>query len=531
MLYLSSKEELNSKEKEEPKEQSNSVQLEEDEVDKILEKTDGWVERKKEDRYCKHGPNGKCLFCMPIAPWSILEHDPWKSDGVKFLPFHSYIRKMQQATPNANKQESKPVFMPSYKVKECSKHAPWPEGICSLCQPSAIRVDSQPYRHVDHVEFQSMEMVNHFIQFWRETANQRVGFLYGKFIPHDNIPLGIKAQVMAIYEPPQRSLKEESVLEEDPNEEKIDQLAKSMGMEKIGFIWTDLILDSKTKKPLGRDLLLTSSEVVRAAKMQNKHPSVCKQSMNGTMGSKFVSVLVKANKEGTIEVEAFQVSDQCMSMVRDSIATVSKSANMLRVKKSKKNFVPDVFYSDLNEYKISVIKKAAPTVPTEFFIVPLGHGAAKDPSKATFKRNEFPLENRGKDGNKNTVSSQLSKYSNLSDSFSDFHLLVNLATKLSPEEIQVLAQFLSGDKQLESQVQQIKERLVKEGAAAPKPQTSQPSSTNAPTSSASSTGSNPQEKELLKKLMDLGIGEAAARESLFATNYVGVDAALDFLYS
>lgn len=49
-----------------------------------------------------------------------------------------------------------------------------------------------------------METVDKFIQFWRETGQQRCGYLYGKYVKDPNIPLGIRAVVSAIYEPPQR---------------------------------------------------------------------------------------------------------------------------------------------------------------------------------------------------------------------------------------------------------------------------------------------------------------------------------------
>lgn len=85
----------------------------------------------------------------------------------------------------------------------CRGHAPWPQGICTKCQPNALTLNRQVYRHVDMVMFENASLVEHFLEFWRQTMHQRVGFLYGRYQPHKDVPLGLKATVAAIYEPPQ----------------------------------------------------------------------------------------------------------------------------------------------------------------------------------------------------------------------------------------------------------------------------------------------------------------------------------------
>lgn len=88
----------------------------------------------------------------------------------------------------------------------CRDHAPWPRGICTKCQPNALTLNRQVYRHVDMVMFENPTIVEHFLDFWRETMHQRIGFLYGRYEPHKDVPLGIRATVAAIYEPPQVSV-------------------------------------------------------------------------------------------------------------------------------------------------------------------------------------------------------------------------------------------------------------------------------------------------------------------------------------
>ena len=51
--------------------------------------------------------------------------------------------------------------------------------------------------------FENSELVERFLNYWRITGHQRIGFLYGRYETHPDIPLGIRAVVAAIYEPPQ----------------------------------------------------------------------------------------------------------------------------------------------------------------------------------------------------------------------------------------------------------------------------------------------------------------------------------------
>lgn len=61
----------------------------------------------------------------------------------------------------------------------------------------------QKYRHVDNIMFENHTIADRFLDFWRKTGNQRMGYLYGRYTEHKDIPLGIRAEVAAIYEPPQ----------------------------------------------------------------------------------------------------------------------------------------------------------------------------------------------------------------------------------------------------------------------------------------------------------------------------------------
>ncbi|VEL22897.1 unnamed protein product [Protopolystoma xenopodis] len=88
----------------------------------------------------------------------------------------------------------------------CHEHPPWPDGICTKCQPSPITLDRQTYRHIDYVQFENGQLMEDFLDYWRQTGRQRVGLMLGRYAHFDYAgapPLAIKAIVAAIYEPAQ----------------------------------------------------------------------------------------------------------------------------------------------------------------------------------------------------------------------------------------------------------------------------------------------------------------------------------------
>ena len=109
---------------------------------------------------------------------------------------------------------------------------------------------------------------------------------------------------------------------------------------------------------------LSAQEIVSAAHYQNLLPNKCKLTDEGVFGSKFVTVCVTGDKDNQITMQGYQVSNQCMALVKDQILVPTKDAPELAFIVESKGegeakYIPDVFYSELDEYK-NQIKKVGP---------------------------------------------------------------------------------------------------------------------------------------------------------------------------
>ena len=114
-----------------------------DPLDSSLESQSGQISRSRSN-FCRHSESGMCDYCMPLEPY-----DPTylESEKIKHLSYHSYLKSIM--TKSKTKLSSDPMFIPplevpDYRVKaKCLGHAPWPAGICTKCQPSAVTLSQQ----------------------------------------------------------------------------------------------------------------------------------------------------------------------------------------------------------------------------------------------------------------------------------------------------------------------------------------------------------------------------------------------------
>ena len=65
-----------------------------DEVDVELDKLDGKIVRARDEQMCRHGPQGRCINCIPLEPFD-MDYLSKRDPPVKFMSFHGYLKKLQ----------------------------------------------------------------------------------------------------------------------------------------------------------------------------------------------------------------------------------------------------------------------------------------------------------------------------------------------------------------------------------------------------------------------------------------------------
>jgi len=214
--------------------------------------------------------------------------------------------------------------------------------------------------------------------------------------------------VKAIYEPSQESARDFiSLAPVDEKRELANEIAKGLGLKCVGWIFTDLIPEDTaqgTVKHLrGIDThFVSAQECATMAHWQNMHPNACKMNSNGVFGSKFATVLVTGDETKQIHLVGYQVSNQCMALVRENCFLPTREAPELGYIKesSAEQYVPDVFYKEKSEYGCELQKVGRP-LPVEYLLVEVPVTSPKTPQFTFTARPDikpFPVGNRLLDG-------------------------------------------------------------------------------------------------------------------------------------
>jgi nuclear protein localization family protein 4 len=389
----------------------------EEPVDRFWQAADGKIARPRDQKMCRHGEKAMCDYCMPLevsceaVVWHVLAGDglcicrhrvlpprlsadsclqPYDAayhaeHQIKHLSFNAYLRKQDIAMNKPSQSYIPPLEEADYSVKvpcPSGQHASWPGGICTKCQPSAITLQSQAYRMLDHVEFAHPRLIEHLLAFWRATGTQRFGFLLGRHEAYAEVPMGIKAVVEAIVEPPQEGELDGLTLGVPWEEQaRVEALAKQCGLDIVGVIYTDLTPADPTLQDASKagkvackrhkdSFFLSGCEVLFAATLQQANASPSRFSRSGRFNSKFVTCVLSGTEDGAIDVSAYQISEQGMAMVKADMIEASVNPNIIRVRPSEgSRYVPEVFYRYKNAYKIDVKESAKPTFPVEYLLV------------------------------------------------------------------------------------------------------------------------------------------------------------------
>jgi hypothetical protein len=366
-------------------------------VDAHLRTLDGRKLRPRSAWCSTHGLHGMCEHCRPLEAWE-------RSGDAKHQSLQTYMRQNGLLR----------VEVPEYSVLErhrrwCStQHAPYPAGLCSKCQPSAISLQRQPFRVTDHVEFSPVmhAKIDAFLEHWRRTGWQQFAWLLGHYAPYtttDAVPLGVKAVVADLWIPPQDNAQDGFKLTGQWRRDLVDanRLLRELydpGLGIVGMLYTDLQplppSDGQSEeKSTGKvqyrrrpeTFFLTGSELLFMADLQNDTPYAIDKD-NASVGlSRFVTVVLSGNANAEIDLFAYQASLQSQSLRASNLVSACTDPSVLllgpdedvlqeRGQPLEAIFVPTVIYQRDNQYGLTVPHCDDRQVPTDYLIVNLTHG-------------------------------------------------------------------------------------------------------------------------------------------------------------
>lgn len=358
---------------------------------------------------------------------------------VKHIPFEHHLNELRakckkRHRPDQRCQDCIPLVDISYKMKtNCTSHKPYPEGMCNKCIPPSCILNRQKYRHVDYISILNYPELQKFVDTWLNghCMEQRVAWLYGYYSEDPNYPEGVRANIEAVYDPPQYGEMNGFQILQDEREVYVDLVATNLGLERVGWIYTSLNHES----------FLTPKEIREIAAMQEKfavdHPE-------GVKVPKFVTIVVKPKGDtGESGLDCYMVSDQCQALERDNMLEVSDDHTKLVAREAEDNeMVPNI----VQEGK--TVKEFDP----EFFIVSLPNGQPIEAKEYSILRNyDFLALNRQMKPNQTDVKNYINahKSESSSEKFANFQFLLYIIEKLDIDTVCALAEKIGKGEEVE----------------------------------------------------------------------------------
>ncbi|KAH7650331.1 nuclear pore associated (NLP4) with N-terminal ubiquitin domain [Cryptosporidium bovis] len=292
-----------------------------------------------------------------------------KSDVPKFKSFDYFISERNYVTDDLPlKQSYRSTFIEKGKMNKI---------------PPSVTLKHQPYRHVDHLEMMNLTEAMKFVDYWKSTLGmlkQRVGWMYGYYREDSSYPMGIRAVMEAIYEPPQEgSFGSDGslILENDTFKPSVDAIANSLGLECLGLVFTHN----------ERDELLTSQEIITLGKLQLSSLKTTHYTRYPV--NTFVTCTIapcKSIQGGDPVPNAFSVSDLGLAFLRDGIIDETKIGDKMHIPVrdgEKGELLPQILENGKSTKKFDA----------HWLVVRINESAPIQP-KPFFSSTQFPRENR-----------------------------------------------------------------------------------------------------------------------------------------
>jgi len=361
-----------------------SNELYESIFEKIYKTQETLTEQKMNPDLCKHAPNQKCMHCLSIHAW---DEKYLKADGKghKYLPFALHMHKTFYENKSSFQNTLKLPEMPRYSVlRHCIGHAPWPQGSCMKCLPQPDALHHQRFRYVDYVSFDNGNIIDNFLNSWRKSGGQRIGFLIGSLDTRGDAKFAVQTRVHAIYEPDQiDSLNFVEICKYPEDDPTLCYILKKLNLQIVGTIFTDLvnIKDEESNSLKLKNFrnhetyLISAEECIFAAKQQLKYPFTTKYSPSKKFGSTYVTVIVSADENHEIEFSAYQVSNQCMSLAEAGIIVPTKDypdLAAIRESSNTEDYIPNIKYTLEMDGSKSVVDARPFPIDYMFVTVPVG---------------------------------------------------------------------------------------------------------------------------------------------------------------